>query len=272
MMLRTLEDEQLLKDAYENKIQDYRNKILKIVEDCPYLTEDNKEDLRRKINNDWIEGLDIKIYTLRYMKDHCDLAEHIIDWEMKHITSELEKMCLTLRDYHFRPTYYKNYLPSKIAEFNNVDIIITDPCYLIRDDDWHHKLDCDLNDDFDLSPLGIKNYCCKGTLYGDWSCTLFNMANKESIGNFCADAGLVGVFNLQEMLIYNKYQIEQFLKESPWCYTIIKGFTGTAQIATKIVNPVADKMLSQNSYERIVMLKGFINGESIEYIGCQTGL
>ena len=56
------------------------------------------------------------------------------------------------------------------------DIIITDPCYIIRAehngtkpitlDDWKA---CDYGDNMEV--LGIKNYIYRGTIYGDWSCT-----------------------------------------------------------------------------------------------------
>lgn len=56
------------------------------------------------------------------------------------------------------------------------DIIITDPCYIIREnsDDWT-KCGCG---DF-MENLGIKNYLCRDTIYGDWSCTTFNLDTKK---------------------------------------------------------------------------------------------
>lgn len=272
MLLRTLEDEQLLKDAYESIIANCQKQILDIINKCPYLTNEEKKELHESVDNTWIDSLTVKIYLMRHLKDNTNNASDIVDWEEKYIDDDFDKSCRTLTEYHFKQTFYKRFLPSKIVEFNNVDIIITDPCYLIRDDDWREKLDNDLNDDFDLSPLGITNYCCKETLYGDWSCTMFDVSNNKAIGSFCADAGLVGVFNLQEMLKYNKEEIERFLEKSSWCYTIIKGFTGTAQIATKVVDNNPDEMLNQSSYERIVLIKGTIDGNPVEYLGSQTGL
>ena len=54
-----------------------------------------------------------------------------------------------------------------------------------------------------MEALGIKNYIRRDTLYGDWSCTTYNSDTNEKIGNFCADAGMVGVFLLDEVLKYN---------------------------------------------------------------------
>ena len=52
------------------------------------------------------------------------------------------------------------------------------------------------------------------TLYGDWSCITYNSDTHEKIGEFCADAGMVGVFLLDEVLKYNpdfNYHIDR-----PW--------------------------------------------------------
>lgn len=75
-----------------------------------------------------------------------------------------------------------------------------------------------------MEALGIKNYIRRDTLYGDWSCTTYNSDTNEKIGNFCADAGMVGVFLLDEVLKYNPdfdYHVER-----PWTTTLIKNFDG----------------------------------------------
>lgn len=106
------------------------------------------------------------------------------------------------------------------------DIIITDPCYIIREgnkqiskDDWEL---CGYGDDMEI--LGIKNYICRDTLYGDWSCTTYNSDTKEILGQFCADAGMVGVFLLDEVLKYNPGFDDHI--ECPWETTLIKNFDG----------------------------------------------
>ena len=87
------------------------------------------------------------------------------------------------------------------------DIIITDPCYICKNGDWSK---CGYGDN--MGRLGIKNYICRDTIYGDWSCTTFNSDTKEPIGEFCADAGLVAVFLLDEVLKYNPDSHEQDYK------------------------------------------------------------
>lgn len=110
------------------------------------------------------------------------------------------------------------------------DIIITDPCYIIRDkdelteDDWQA---CDYGEN--MEALGIKNYLCRNTIYGDWSCTTFRTENDEVLGEFCADAGLVAVFLLDEVLKYNPNF--DYHTERPWTTTLIKDFDGDIELS-----------------------------------------
>ena len=107
--------------------------------------------------------------------------------------------------------------------FDNEDIIITDPCYIIKDDtdDWRK---CNYGND--MEALGFTNYKVRDTIYGDWSCTVFNTDNNEKIGEFCADAGKVGIFALNEVLRYNP-EFDYHLKKK-WATTLINDFTGDA--------------------------------------------
>jgi hypothetical protein len=105
--------------------------------------------------------------------------------------------------------------------FDNEDIIITDPCYIIKadTDDWRK---CNYGND--MEALGFTNYKIRDTIYGDWSCTVFNTDTNEKIGEFCADAGMVGVFSLSEVLKYNP-EFDYHLKRK-WTTTLIESFTG----------------------------------------------
>ena len=99
------------------------------------------------------------------------------------------------------------------------DIIITDPCYICKEKDWEK---CEYGEN--MEALGIYNYICENTIVGDWSCTTFNTDTNEPIGEFCADAGMVAVFLLDEVLQYNPgfdYHINK-----PWTTTLLKGFDG----------------------------------------------
>ena len=104
-----------------------------------------------------------------------------------------------------------------------------------------------------MNKLGITNYICRDTIYGDWSCTTFNTDTNEAIGEFCADAGMVGVFLLDEVLKYNpdfNYHIER-----PWTTTLIKNFDG-------------DVNFEINEYDEVEV----IGRGNINFIGIQTSL
>lgn len=137
-------------------------------------------------------------------------------------------------------------------------IIITDPCYIMRAE--HHGTTPITKDDWavcnygqNMEVLGIKHYICESTLYGDWGCTTYKVdtdpveiidsmaeayANGDyeidfsskvsKIGNFCADAGLVAVFLLDEVRKYNP-DIDKWIKEHPGCVTTIEDFDGNVE-------------------------------------------
>lgn len=103
-----------------------------------------------------------------------------------------------------------------------------------EDDDWE-KTDCGN----DVSVLGLTKYLTSSTLYGDWSCTTFDDDTSKEIGRFCADAGLVGVFELDEVLKYNPdfdYHITK-----PWTTTLIKNFTGDVWVAKDTISGVYEE-------------------------------
>ena len=108
--------------------------------------------------------------------------------------------------------------------------------------DAYHKAEAEYNsvyhDDWsrcgcgeDMSVLGLKTWITNDTGYGDWSCHTFNKDTEEPIGEFCADAGMVGVFLLDEVLKYNPHF--DYHTERPWTTTLIKDFHGEVEIKTK---------------------------------------
>ena len=138
-------------------------------------------------------------------------------------------------------------------------IIITDPCYVMRaehhgtkpitENDWKS---CEYGEN--MEALGFsKNYLTRDTIYGDWSCTTYNGFGRK-IGEFCADAGLVSVFLLDEVLAYNP-DFTKFMKEAKGCVTVIKDFHGDIDI---IVNDAEE-----------VEVRGFGN---INFYTKQTGV
>lgn len=126
-------------------------------------------------------------------------------------------------------------------------IIITDPCYIVKDnsEDWRK---CSYG--HYMENLGITNYICESTIYGDWGCTTYKITENpyevvdnfvqaaengedywiecSSLGDFCADAGLVAVFDLEEVRKYNP-NIDEWIKSHSNCVTTITGFDGNIE-------------------------------------------
>lgn len=175
-------------------------------------------------NKEELDNIKAEIKYLFEFKDN--IIEEVIA-EMKKEQEEFEK-------YLMRPEYFSG------------DIIITDPCYIIpssikNEVGYYH-----------LEEVGFTKYLCHSTLYGDWSCHTFNRDTKEILGEFCADAGMVGVFLKDEVLkLYPNFEKDY----RSHCYTLIKDFQGTVQF----------QMLDESTI--IVKGKGNINFETR-----QTGL
>lgn len=151
------------------------------------------------------------------------------------------------------------YLDSDPIIFNG-DILITDPCYIIRKDrkdDWNT---CCYG--YDMEKLGINHYMIRDTLYGDWRCTTFDSDTKESIGRFCADAGLVSVMSLDEVLKYNP----DYYGDLVFTATIIRDFYGTVQFVVK-----QDKNKEEYYLEVIGHGINKVTDKPINFVGKQTG-
>ena len=154
------------------------------------------------------------------------------------------------------------------------DIIITDPCYVVQnDEDWNKCRNGE-----DMSDLGIKHYIVRDTLYGDWNCTMFDSNTKQPIGEFCADVGMVGVFLLDEVLKYNPdfdYHINR-----PWTTTLIRNFKGA--VSFQVVHHVGVYEDSNKFHKKgdsfeddeVQVIGHGIDtqtGKQINFIGKQTG-
>lgn len=177
-----------------------------------------------------------------------------------------------------RKNVLHRYLDSDPMEFDG-DIIITDPCYIMREeneltkDDW-----AACNYGSEMEALGIIHYMTRDTLYGDWSCTTFNTDTKEVIGDFCADAGLVSVFLLDEVLKYNP-EFDYHLNKK-WTTTWIKDFKGTVEFIVKLTEGYYEEDTSYykkgdywEDYSVEVVGHGInkVTGEPINFVGKQTG-
>lgn len=169
---------------------------------------------------------------------------------------------------------YSGYLDSEPVHFDG-DIIITDPCYIMGEgEDWSR---CGYGSK--MEKLGIQHYMTRNTIYGDWSCTTINTDTNKAIGHFCADAGLVSVFLLDEVLKYNPWYDDYI--EKPYMVTLIRDFCGTAQFVVKDKSYVLDH--DDGLYKKGDMMEDFavevvghginkITGEPINFVGKQTGM
>lgn len=117
--------------------------------------------------------------------------------------------------------------------FFNGDVVITDPCYVFKNEHWSAICKEELPDgSLLLRPFLKKNFICKPTIYGDWSCTVWDKEDKEKeYGEFTADAGMVGVMLLDDILQYDKAfkvkpDFNEWIKEHPFCVTVLKDFYG----------------------------------------------
>lgn len=142
------------------------------------------------------------------------------------------------------------------------NLIITDPCYLdnvmigviskVPQDYWSH-ICSDYSDDCSskMERYGFTNNICCGTMYGDWSCTVYqtevnpidalktvedlnvflkdSQESRKEIGSFCADAGMVCVVDADELRKFNPAFFEWALFHKH-CVTSIFNFTGTIGI------------------------------------------
>ena len=153
------------------------------------------------------------------------------------------------------------YIDSEPMEFDG-DIIITDPCYVSLDSDWPA---------FWGSPMLYK-CIMRDTIYGDWGCTTFDKNSNKIYGKFCADAGLVGVFDRAEVADYNP-NFEKDYGDRQWCWTLIENFKGKCWFKVKQVRFKWENQWHMD-YEVEVHGSGInkITGEPIEFVGEQTSL
>ena len=109
--------------------------------------------------------------------------------------------------------------------------------------DYWSRCDCGYN----MEALGISTYFTEDTIYGDWGCITYKITEDpykvinnfveaeekgedygiycSKLGDFCADAGLVSVFLLDEVRKYNP-DIDEWIASHSWCVTTIPDFVG----------------------------------------------
>ena len=157
---------------------------------------------------------------------------------------------------------YKSLLKNKRFEFN--DIFEDEIKRLKSEIKRLHKPEYFINDGQDcqptynfLSELGFTSCFCGSTIYGDWSCSVFNMDTKEKIGTFCADGAMYGVFLLEEILrVVPKFD---YHITNAWTTAWIKDFHGDIDASILEEGDPPEKEVK-------IVGKGNIN-----FVGEQTG-
>jgi hypothetical protein len=117
----------------------------------------------------------------------------------------------------------ERYKDTYLLHFDNETVVITDPCYVEKEGDNY----------WNFEESGPYDFIMRSTLYGDWSCTTVDTDTGEKLGDFCADAGMVAVFEMEDLKKYNP-EMEDWCKEHSWCATVIPNFTGDVQIKVGI--------------------------------------
>ena len=118
----------------------------------------------------------------------------------------------------------------------NDTLIITDPCYILKEEHWEHWLGMESGD----NPIGLDNYLrqyhsfgeviAADTGYGDWNNEVQESKTGAVLGEFTADAGMVIVCTASDLTNYG-YDREKFLDlVERGCITIIPNFTGTVEL------------------------------------------
>lgn len=79
---------------------------------------------------------------------------------------------------------------------------------------------------YNMAAIGINHFMTRTTLCGDWVCKVYDINTGNIIGEFCADAGLVSVFYVEEA---KKYNPDFPFNKGDFTHTIIRDFKGTVQ-------------------------------------------
>lgn len=129
--------------------------------------------------------------------------------------------------------------------YRGEDVIIADPCYIVKKEDWpkfcdfleqrglydgnNHGVPFGAIESAGLKSLGFDHVLCVSTATGDGHCDIIDH-HGNYLGRFGVDAGLIAVFTVKEIKEYNP---ELDIKSLPRHNTaaIIRNFEGTIRIA-----------------------------------------
>lgn len=256
---------QVLIDAWEEIPAEYRN-----IKDN--ISGRRIVDFIQKLKDDIASGAKVDPYDINWL--HTNTSYEWVTLYFRHDKNKIKKakkyykwfsnMAWNYWFYLQSPEYYFS-LEDKSMEFDG-DIVITDPCYFAENAPKEIRYTYYGDEMESYGIKGIKST----THYGDWSCTTYDrttIATKgqaEPIGEFCADAGMVCVCDLNSVLKFNP--LFDCHTKNPKIVTWIKDFKGTAKIKIK---EAPDK----KSYVVSVVGKGInkVTGAPIDFYTEQTG-
>ncbi len=147
----------------------------------------------------------------------------------------------------------------------NGTIVITDPCYLCESGAVDAQIE--------------RSGLVSSTYYGDWGCTLFRAGEEvgevrrgaERLGRFTADAGMVCVVTL-DVAKAMRPDFEEWLKDRPWCATVVRDFDGEVRLMTRQETETWDDDREYTFTELRVRGDGVAGGEEIAFESVQTAL
>lgn len=131
----------------------------------------------------------------------------------------------------------------------NENIVITDPCYVLKEEDMDKYVDD--HDDTFLKEY-FRDFIIADTGIGDWSNSVY--MNDEKIGDFAADAGMVFVCTLSDLLNYREDAEQKIKFLQPRCLTIVPDFTGDITVERR--NKLA-VVVGKNNNDVIFYTDGF---------------
>lgn len=225
VMVNQKEEEKMTKELVSQKMKETEGMLLEVVdelyefiEDCPFYTDNKRDECNRMVAGYMHaeHGINPSYIMSGLAFDNAEgrQDEDVKAWEEKKEQIDIATMdkANTMLDYLY------NLIDSEPVRFCG-DIVITDSCFFInKDGDWEKSAN-----GTNLTGIGIKSSISRDTLFGDWACTMYvadisrGCTSKEEIGSFCADAGMVAIADLDEVLAYNPipYNKKKNLAVSP---------------------------------------------------------
>ena len=245
--------------------------LMNFIENCPCFDDEKRRSLKAGIE-DLLTGKARNIetyYSCMYslkpglfgMVSDDDEPAEIVGSKMYH-DMNIEGIFERVSRGPDAPSYAEAYLDSKPHHFHG-DIVITDPCYFGLEESY-----------YELDNV-LKDFIQRDTIYGDWSCHVFDMNTKQVLGRFCADSGQVCVADLDEVNEHNARWTEQYNPDfATFGYTVIRDFDGDAWFEVREEDYIDYKGNPAVDYVVVACGKGrnFKTGEEIVFEGKQTGL